>query len=159
MTRNPIDQFIEIAHSVVWCTMATVDRSGRPRSRVVHPVWERDGDGIVGWLGTRRTPLKVAHLAGCPHVSVSYWDPRHDVAVAECAAAWVPDEDRAHAWKRLAGAPEPAGYDPATIWPDGPDGGSFAALRLDPWRLRSARAGDIGSGEFAVWRPAAASAA
>jgi hypothetical protein len=114
---------------------------------------------LIGWLGTRRTPLKVAHLAASPYASLSYWDPRHDVAVAECEAAWVPDDELAEAWGKLTAVPEPAGYDPAAIWPDGPDGGSFAALRLDPWRLRSARAGDIAAGEFAVWRRAAAASA
>ena len=32
-------------------------------------------------------------------------------------------------------APEPLGYDPARFWA-GPTSASFAALRLEPWRLR-----------------------
>jgi hypothetical protein len=94
-----IDQFIATAHRVVWCTLATVDRHNRPRSRVVHPLWERDGAALVGWVGTRPTPLKRAHLEHAPFVSASYWDPRHDVAVAECAAAWHPDREAV--WERL----------------------------------------------------------
>ena len=27
--------FLEMAHQIVWCSAATVDRSGRPRSRVL----------------------------------------------------------------------------------------------------------------------------
>jgi hypothetical protein len=116
------DAFIAIAHRVVWCSLATVDRRGRPRSRVVHPIWERTGDGVVGWLTSRPTPLRRAHLAATPFVSCSCWDPTHDVAVAECAAAWVEDpETKAHGWDVFRSVPPPAGYDPATIWPAGPD--------------------------------------
>ena len=56
-------------------------------------------DGLVGWLTSRPTPLRRAHLAANPHVSCSYWDPAHDVAVAECRAEWVTDPAaREHAW-------------------------------------------------------------
>jgi hypothetical protein len=43
----------------------------------------------VGWLTSRPTPLRTAHLAATPFVSCSHWDPAHDVAVAECAATWI----------------------------------------------------------------------
>ena len=36
--------FVDMAHRIVWCTAATVDRANRPRSRVLHPIWEW-GDG------------------------------------------------------------------------------------------------------------------
>jgi hypothetical protein len=29
--------------NIVWCTVATVDRLGRPRSRILHPYREVDG--------------------------------------------------------------------------------------------------------------------
>ena len=35
--------FVEMAHRIVWATVATVDERGRPRSRVLHPIWEWDG--------------------------------------------------------------------------------------------------------------------
>jgi hypothetical protein len=40
-------------------------------------------------------------------------------------------------WNLFLNAPEPLGYDPAIIpgW-DNPTSDAFAALRLDPWRLR-----------------------
>jgi hypothetical protein len=147
------DAFVAIAHRVVWCSLATVDRRGRPRSRVVHPIWERTGDGLVGWLTSRPTPLRRAHLAATPFVSCSYWDPTHDVAVAECAAAWVEDpEAKAHAWEVFRSAPPPTGYDPATIWPAGPDDPGAAVIRLDPWRLKAADAATLAAGgEAAVW--------
>src|SRR4051794_5056923 len=70
-----IGDFVRIAHRIVWCTLATVDRRGRPRSRVVHPYWERDVDGLTGWMFTRSTSPKIAHLAHRSHISCSYWDP------------------------------------------------------------------------------------
>jgi dienelactone hydrolase len=145
--------FLEIACDVVWCTMATVDRRNRPRSRVVHPVWTLSGDELLGVVGTRPTALKRAHLEHSPFVSCSYWSPKHDVAVAECGARWEEDPaQRVAVWERIAAAPPPMGYDPSTAWPDGPEGEDWAVLHLQPWRVRAARAGDIASGAgFAAW--------
>lgn len=148
------ERFVAVAHRIVYCTLATVDRRGRPRSRLVHPVWEiRDG-ALSGVVGTRRTALKVAHLAHAPHVSCSYWDPAHDIAVAECCARWIDDPgELERAWARMASAAAPVGYDPATIWPDGPLGGEFAAIALEPWRVSVATAAELARGErAAVWR-------
>jgi hypothetical protein len=133
------DAFIGVAHRVVWCTVASVDRRGRPRSRILHPYWERSGDALVGWITTRPTPLKVAHLAHSPYLSCSYWDATHDAAVAECAAEWVDDVAmRAHAWELFRAAPEPLGHDPYSIWPAGPGSPGAGVLRLTPWRMRVA---------------------
>ena len=146
MNRMPaLDEFLSIAHRVVWATVATVDRRDRPRSRVLHPIWLRDGDRITGWVITRPTALKRAHLAHSPHASVSYWDPAHDVAVAECAAGWCHDaETRAGVWHAYLDAPAPLGYDFAQIFPAGPQSPGAGFLRLEPWRIRTQRvdAGD-----------------
>jgi hypothetical protein len=145
------EAFVGIAHRVVWCSLATVDRRGRPRSRLVHPIWESTPDGLVGWLTSRPTPLRRAHLASTPFVSCSYWDPSHDVAVAECEAAWV--ADARHAWAVFRAAPPPAGYDPATIWPDGPEDPDAGVIRLDPWRLKAADAATLAAGKPPLaWR-------
>jgi hypothetical protein len=150
------EAFIAIAHRVVWCTLATVDRRGRPRSRLVHPIWELTDDGVVGWVISRPTPLRRAHLAATPFVSCSYWDPAHDVAVADCAAAWVEDDaGKEHAWCVFRDGPEPVGYDPATIWPDGPRDPGAAVIRLHPWRLKAADAATLaGGGAALTWRQA-----
>ena len=72
---DPAD-FVEIAHRIVWCTLATVDGRGRPRSRLVHPVWTIEPGGeLVGRVASRRGSPKSAHLAGTPFASCSYWDP------------------------------------------------------------------------------------
>lgn len=130
--------FVEMAHRIVWCSAATVDTRGRPRSRVLHPIWEWDGERLTGWIGTAPTPLKRAHLAASAHLSLNYWTPAQDTCTAECRAAWAFDDDtRAAVWNRFREAPAPVGYDPAIIpaW-DGPTCDAFAVLRLEPWRLR-----------------------
>ena len=130
--------FIDIAHRIVWATVATVDPDGRPRSRVLHPIWEWDGSALTGWVATGPTPVKRAHLDHSPFVSVNYWDPEHDVATAECKATWHFDAaTRKRVWQTFLTTPEPLGYDPSIIpaWND-PTDDAFAVLRLDPWRLR-----------------------
>ena len=124
---------MSVAHRIVWCTVATVDRRGRPRSRVLHPYWERSGDALVGWITTRPTPLKVAHLAHSPYLSCSYWDATQDAAVAECAAEWVEDVDRAPTpGSCSARRPSRSATIPYSIWPDGPEAPDAGVLRLTP---------------------------
>lgn len=102
--------FMEIAHRVVWCSVASIDRQRRPRSRVLHPYWEWDGQRLVGWIATMPTPLKRAHLDQSAYVSCSYWAPTHDAAVAECSAELVLSGRRAHACL------EPVQGHPAAAW-------------------------------------------
>src|ERR687898_1685714 len=78
--------FVEMAHRIVWATVATVDPEERPRSRILHPIWEWDGESLTGWIGTGPTPVKRAHLDHSPYMSVNYWAPNHDTCVAECRA-------------------------------------------------------------------------
>jgi hypothetical protein len=128
--------FVEMAHRIVWCSAATVDSRGRPRSRILHPLWQWDGAQLVGWIGTGPSPIKRAHLAAHPYMSVSYWAPSHDTCVADCRAALVfDDETRTMVWNLLRTAPAPLGYDPGLFWAS-PTADSFAVLRLEPWRLR-----------------------
>lgn len=70
---------------------ATVGPDERPRSRILHPIWELDGNELTGWIVTRKTPVKVRHLAHSPYLSCTYWEPGHDVAIADCEAEWVAD--------------------------------------------------------------------
>jgi len=148
--------FVEMAHQIVWCSAATVDAENRPRARVLHPIWEWDGSQLVGWVATGPTPVKRAHLAHSPYVSCNYWAPSQDTCVAECRAQWFFDDDtREMVWKRLKEAPPPVGYDPAIIpgW-NAPTDESFAALRLEPWRLRVMPGSVLlqGQGDVLVWQ-------
>jgi hypothetical protein len=148
--------FVAMAHRIVWASVATVDADGRPRSRILHPYWERQGDQLVGWVGTSPTPLKRAHLSAHPYAAVSYWAPTHDTCSAACRAELILDIDvRTRVWDLFTDAPEPVGYDPGIIppWSDGPTGEGFAVLRLDPYHLR-VMAGEVmlkGVGEVLSW--------
>ncbi|WP_440590047.1 pyridoxamine 5'-phosphate oxidase family protein [Mycolicibacterium hodleri] len=145
-----------MAHQIVWASVATVDRDGRPRSRILHPYWEWDGTDLIGWIATVPTPVKRAHIEAHPEVSVSYWTPSHDTCSAECAVQWHLDDDTCRAvWDKFATAPAPVGYDPLIIpmWSDGPTSDQFAVLRLAPHRLR-VMAGTVmtaGEGHPLVW--------
>ena len=61
-------EFMERAQQAVYCNVATVDRKGRPRSRVMHLIWE----GPIGWVITWPESHKAKHLGNNPHVSLAY---------------------------------------------------------------------------------------
>ena len=157
---TPLDQiapaFVEMAHSIVWASVATVDADSRPRTRILHPIWEWDGTDLFGWIAVAPTPVKRAHLSVHPEVSVSYWAPSHDTCSAEAMVEWYSDDEtRAAVWDRFANGPEPVGYDPSIVpeWRGGPTSDAFAALRLSPYRLR-VMAGTVmtkGEGEVLSW--------
>jgi hypothetical protein len=130
--------FVSMAHRIVWATVATVDGRDRPRTRILHPIWEWDGEDLVGWVATGPTPVKRAHLAAHPVASVNYWVPTHDTCSADVDVTWAFDEEtRIRVWALFKNAPEPVGYDPAIVpgW-TGPTSESFAVLRFAPRRLR-----------------------
>lgn len=148
--------FVKMAHEIVWCTAGTVDARGRPRSRVLHPIWQWDGDRLTGWIATGPTPTKRAHLEASPHISCNYWAPTQDTCVAECRAEWAFDDaTRQAVWDLFVQGPPPVGYDPAIIpgWDNATSEG-FAALKLDPWRLRVMPGSVLlqGSGDTLVWQ-------
>ena len=130
--------FVDMAHRIVWCTVATVDPSGAPRTRVLHPIWAFDGERLTGWIATSPSSVKAGHLAHEARVSLTYWAPDHDTCTADCATVWEDDPaDRARGWQRFAEGPAPVGYDPAIIpgWTS-PASPEFGVLRLEPQRLR-----------------------
>ena len=50
----------------------------------------------------------------------------------------------------------PLGWDPATIFPDGPADPKAGLLRFDPWRLSWYQAADMAAGRRpVVWQPTA----
>ena len=107
-----LDDALAVTRQVVWCVLTTVDTKGRPRNRVVHPVWVHDDGGtdraaLRGWVTTRRSPVKAAHLAANPHVACAYSGAEHDVAYFDCTAAWASPEERRHAWEVCRSVPSP----------------------------------------------------
>lgn len=150
--------FVEMAHRIVWCVVATVGANGAPRTRVLHPIWEWDGAELHGWIATSPNSPKASDLAEHPRVSLTYWHPDQDTCTADCVAAWQDDpEDRRRGWDRFADGPEPVGFDPALIpqWTD-PDAEEFGILHLMPTRLRLMPGSLMlrGEGELLTWSAA-----
>ena len=130
--------FVEMAHRIVWCTVATVSTAGKPSTRVLHPIWQWDGSSLTGWILTSPQSLKARHLALHPDISLTYWSPNQDVCTADCATKWTNDAESKHeAWNRFKNGPAPVGYDPAIIpgW-SSPDADAFGVLELRPTSLR-----------------------
>ena len=148
--------FVDMAHSIVWASVATVDAEGRPRSRILHPLWQWDGSALIGWIAVAPTPLKHRHLAAHPEISISYWTTSHDTCSAECVTQWYSDDETCKAvWDKFKNGPEPVGYDPAIVpqWQGGPTSVEFAAWRLTPKRLRVMPGAVMlsGEGETLTW--------
>jgi uncharacterized pyridoxamine 5'-phosphate oxidase family protein len=125
------DEFASRVEAQVWCNMATVDRAGRPRSRIVHPLWE----GCTGWVCTHRTSFKSQHLLRNPNVSLAYIMKIHEPVYIDCTAGWVDDLDqKQRVWDLFKSTPPPVGYDPSIDFIR-PDHENFGLLRLIPWRI------------------------
>lgn len=137
-----------IASEVVWATMATVGPDGAPRTRVVHPVLLWDGVPM-GWVTSRPSALRSRHLAAHPWVSLTWWSPAQDVLTVDASATWTGDARLADVWRAIAETPEPIGFDPTTIFPDGP-GSGFAAIELRAHRVRVSPAAEMAAGRPAL---------
>ena len=128
---NILDEFVARAHRMAWCNLATLDGRGRPRSRVVHPIW----DGATGWIGTLRSTPKVREITRDPHISLAYIGDVARPVYADCLATWIDaPSEKTRIWELFRSAPPPLGYDPASVFgsADNPD---FGLLKLTPWRL------------------------
>jgi hypothetical protein len=139
-----------VIENVVWATMATVGPDGAPRTRIVHPIW--DWDTGTGWVTSRATPLVVSHLEHHAGASYSYWSPAHSLAHLDCSTRWVDEEEKQGVWDRCLAIPEPMGFDPSPMFPDGPSGGGFAPIELVPFRIRTHPVADAAAGKPAtIW--------
>jgi general stress protein 26 len=123
--------FIERAHTMVWCSVATLDTKNRLRSRILHPIWE----GCTGWVATGRHTLKARHLAHNPYVSLAYIADVAKPVYVDCSAEWQDDQtSKERIWEMFRSAPPPLGYDPKAFFGsvERPD---FGLLKLTPWRI------------------------
>lgn len=124
-------EFIERVHTIVWCNCATIDTQQRPRSRVLHPIWE----GSTGWVATTRDSPKAKHLENNAFISLAYVQDPFKPVYAECRAEWVDEmEAKQRFWHLCKSTPEPLGYDPGMIW-EGVESPAYGLLRLIPWRI------------------------
>jgi hypothetical protein len=114
-------EFITRVHTMVWCSAATIDTKDRPRSRILHPIWE----GSTGWVGSRPNSLKAKHLARNPLISLAYVAEVARPVYADCAAHWEQDLSvKQHVWELFKSAPPPLGFDYGTVF-KGPDDPQF----------------------------------
>jgi general stress protein 26 len=142
------DTFFEYVSDIRYSTMITVDSKGRPRARVLLPIWEAVDERLVGWLAAYKTPVKVAHLAGNPHTTFSYWSPKQNAVFVDSVADWVDDPDvKRRVWDlyRRASSPRGVGYDPLNFWRAGPSDPQYHVLRVEPWRVQLVRGSDLSS--------------
>jgi hypothetical protein len=124
-------EFIERVHQMVWCSVATIDSQQRPRSRILHPIWE----GSTGWIATHPDSLKAAHLARNPYVSLAYITDAMKPVYADCKSEWVADlDEKRRIWALFKSTPAPLGYDPAQDFIS-PESERFGLLKLTPWRI------------------------
>ncbi|MEU8709907.1 pyridoxamine 5'-phosphate oxidase family protein [Streptomyces sp. NPDC048565] len=139
--------FVKYVQDIVYCTMITVDKKGRPRARVLLPIWETVDGKPVGWLAAYKTPVKVAHLANNPHTTYSYWNPRQNAVFADSVSRWVEDlETKTYAWDLYSkGSPQGVGYNPGNFWSQGPSDPKYGLIRIDPWRVQVLRGSDLSS--------------
>lgn len=147
----PFDAVVRVVN---WPAMTTVDRRGRPRSRIVHPIWE----GATGWVLSGRHSHKEKHLAGTPFVSLAYVNdegmrPDADQVYADCRAEWVDDvAEKKRVWSVFKTLPPPYGYDPAMFFPTGPEDPELGLLKLTPWRIEVFSLAGAMQGDTKVWR-------
>jgi hypothetical protein len=138
-------ELVERAHRMVWCAVATVDRRGRPTTRVLHPLWEAGG----AWITTYRDSPKAGHLAATPYASLAYVADVARPAYADCRAEWVDDPgERRRVWELFAATPPPLGFDPVPIY-GSPQHPRFGLLRLVPWRVKLADTS--GPDHYRIW--------
>ena len=124
-------EFIQRVHTMVWCSMATLDTRNRLRSRILHPIWESS----VGWATARPHSLKARHLAHNPYVSLAYIADIAKPVYADCKAEWVDDPaTKRHVWDLFKTTDPPAGFDLANIFKSVDDPG-FGLLKFTPWRI------------------------
>jgi uncharacterized pyridoxamine 5'-phosphate oxidase family protein len=141
-------EFIDRIQQAVYCNVTTIDRKDRPRSRVMHVIWE----GPIGWVITWPASHKAKHLAHNPHVSLAYVAQPTKPVYVEAIAAWVTElNEQQRIWDLHKALPPPLGFDPtphySTI-----QGQYFGVLRFTPWRIELAELG----AESLIWRPAQA---
>lgn len=125
------EEFIKRVHSAVWCSAATVDSKQRPRSRVLHPIWE----WATGWVVTHRHSFKSRHLERNRYMSLAYIQDVFKPVYVDCTAEWVEDlDEKCRIWELFRAAPSPLGYDPAETFVSVEHENS-GLLKLTPWRI------------------------
>jgi general stress protein 26 len=145
--------FLRFTAEIVWCSLTTVGSDGRPRARMLHPIWEVVDGRPVGWITTRRSPIKAAHLRHSPYVTCAYWRPNHDAVFADCTATWEKSlAQKQRIWEWFKTTPPPLGYNPGTIWKDGPTDPDYNVLKLEPRRVQIVTVDTLTTRSPRIWK-------
>ena len=137
-------EFMERIRKAVYCSMATVDRKGRPRSRIMHPIW----DGFVGWVISWPASHKAKHLELNSYVSLAYMNDINKPVYVDATAEWIDDiEEKNRIWELHKNTMPPLGFDPEPHY-DTINHQHFGLLRFTPWRIEL---GDLDN-EPIIWR-------
>jgi general stress protein 26 len=125
------EEFLQRVQRMVWCNVATIDAKQRPRSRLLHPIWE----GATGWIATHRNSHKSKHLAHNPYVSLAYITDVMKPVYVDCTAEWIETLDqKQRIWELFQNTLPPMGFDPAPDFVSF-EHKNFGLLRLTPWRI------------------------
>ena len=139
------EEFMRRVAEAVYCSMATIDLKNRPRSRIMHPIW----DGPIGWAISWPESGKAKHLRANPYVTLGYIHDRDNPVYADCTAEWVSaDSEKWRIWELYKSTPPPLGFDPEPHYGD-IHHKYYGLLKFIPWRI------ELGSltSESIVWRP------
>jgi len=137
-------EFMRRVAQAVYCSMATIDLKSRPRSRIMHPIW----DGPVGWAISWPQSEKAKHLQANPSASLAYIHDRGKPVYVDCTAEWVSaDSEKWRIWELYKSTTPPLGFDPELHYGD-IHHKYYGLLKFTPWRI------ELGSldGEAIVWR-------
>jgi general stress protein 26 len=138
-------EFMRRVSAGVYCTLTTVDGKNRPRSRIMHPIW----DGPTGWIISWPASHKAKHLLHNPAVSLAYIAEPHKPVYVDGRAAWVESVDeKVRIWQLHQTLPPPLGFDPQPHY-GSIDNPYYGLLRITPWRIELAQL----QGESLIWRP------
>lgn len=137
-------EFHQRIKQMVWCNLATIDTSNRPRSRIVQPIWEAE----IGWIATHRQSLKAIHVAHNSAVSLAYIGDNIRPLYIEGTVVWVDDlATKQHVWELARTSPPPLDYDLTPLYQSAANP-RFGVLCLRPRRIELA---DM-FGQPRVWR-------
>ena len=149
--------FVDMAHQIVWATAATVNSAGEPATRILHPIWEWDGDNAAR-LDRHLAAVAQGQAPGAAAddvVDVLAAEPRHlhgplphRVGRHAGGARGVVGRASARHPNRSATCPRsfPRGTSPAAP--------AFGALELDPVAIRVMEGSKMagGDGLLLEWR-------
>jgi general stress protein 26 len=138
-------EFMRRVNEAVYCVLTTVDRKNRPRSRLMHPIW----DGPIGWVISWPQSHKAKHLLHNPAVSLAYFADKEKPVYVDGIAEWIDGrQEKERIWKLHQTLPPPLGFDPQPGY-GSIDHPYYGLLRVTPWRIELANL----YGEPVVWRP------